>query len=157
MIFRVFHISLAILVYLSSIGFSLNRHFCKNELKSVSILLPAATCVQLGCTSAEHLRPVVLVEPEHKPGSCCKKQTEPVRPGDCCQDVREYLQLDPLVKIQDHVDSFGLQQATPAVALILSVWLLPAAQPHGLQWEFLHFRPPLLIRDIPVLVRCFLN
>lgn len=156
MIFRVFHISLAILVYLSSIGFSLNRHFCKNELKAVSILLPAATCVQLGCASSEHIRPV-LAEPEHKHGSCCKKQDAPIKPGDCCQDVREYLQLDPLVKIQDHADSFGQPPAAQAIAPVLSVWSLPVLQPAGLQWEFLHFRPPLLIRDIPVLIQCFLN
>ena len=44
MIQKIVHIVLAMMVLLSSSGFIVQRHFCQNELKSVSIYLKPDHC-----------------------------------------------------------------------------------------------------------------
>jgi hypothetical protein len=97
---QLLHIILAITVYFSSIGYTLNRHFCKGELISSAIFLPATPCEnasidfdKLGLDPSK-LQPCCIkaLEEEHK--SCCEDASELKKNDEKVKPFSDYLSLD---------------------------------------------------------------
>lgn len=156
MIPKAIHIFLAIIVYLSSIGVTLNMHFCKGELKNVSLITKAEECNKKDCTAHKEKDYSLLgINTDQLPKSCCEKADQDTQAKGCCDDRTEYLSLDSEFTTPDIVTLYDVLP----VLLVLYPELfssLNSAITSGAQWSFLHFHPPLLTKDIPILVQSFL-
>ncbi len=147
MIFKLFHITLASLVYLSSIGFAINRHYCKGELIDAKIYLPAEKCEN----HALHLLLKEVTLSDLKP--CCQKALIESQKG-CCEDTSEFkkLEIDNLIaqdwadldnqKAYDHAFSLPFEDSLHA-AIRWCAGVLP------------DYRPPPLWHDYQVLYQVF--
>lgn len=82
MAIRFFHITLAVLIFISSSGFTVNSHFCQNQLQSISIFLQPNSC---------HNNPVRFLKAGTK--KCCKPQYSRENEN-CCHTEKEYVKLD---------------------------------------------------------------
>lgn len=134
------------LMLVTSVGLNIDMHYCQGELKTFNLFGKAKSCHQLAqmkhCSKAKkscHAPKADMASQE------CKK--------DCCNNESIYAALDAdLVQIQttEYSDSdlstISLKQVdTGNLPLVLKTSL--HAQ---------NYRPPPLIRDIPVLIQSFL-
>jgi hypothetical protein len=153
---KAIHITLAILVYFSSIGVTLNKHFCKGELKNVALITKAKSCEGI-CHTSSNLPMIAVPVKEHS--SCCANDTPEADENDthkgCCEEESEYVQVEVVQTITKSAD---LLQLIPAVFVLIPSLqvLLPADLPLGIQWQFLNFHPPSLTFDRSVLFDTFL-
>ena len=69
------HIALCLLLYLSTAGISIHSHFCKNELKSISVMVKAESC-------------------HSKKKSCPHHPPKKEERKDCCQNETSFEKLD---------------------------------------------------------------
>jgi len=137
LILRVFHIIFALLLFISSTGLVINRHYCQNELKSKAVFLKAQPC---------HQKRVMSGCPNH----------DPMQKGedkDCCKDKTEYLKLD-----QDQIiPNIDLRQAVfPLIAPVVFTVLSPTVGFYKKSLHYLNYKPPLLVCDLPVRFQTFL-
>ena len=144
MTFRILHITLAFLVFVSSTGFTLNSHFCQNTLQSVSVFLTPQNC---------HERAAHCSMSSAK--SCCsksKKACSDSETKDCCEDTSQFAKAD--------IDftPFALEDFQLNLPLLLP-------QPISIHFEanlttqlirFQDYIPPPLIRNRPLLFQSFL-
>ncbi len=84
---RILHIMLALLVWISTTGFTANFHYCKGELKSFAFVVLPENCHE---TDACHIEKAVK--------SCCAKSAkaceQPEGNDNCCDNETEWLQLE---------------------------------------------------------------
>ncbi len=140
MIQRTTHIILALMVFFSSTGFVLNKHFCQNELKSVAIFSQAEPC---------HAQKTMRSCPMHGqmevPGSNESKG--------CCDDTTDYVKSD----IDQLVSNFSLDLESQLV--LLSVALFSANMPlptiERQSVHYLNYKPPLIVCDLPLSLQTF--
>ncbi len=69
MILRILHIFLACLVLVSTTGLTINKHYCKNELKNVAFFVKAKACHETKKVTCPHHQPT-----DEKP--CCENTTD---------------------------------------------------------------------------------
>lgn len=124
-------------------GFVVQKHFCQNELKGVSVFVKAASC---------HQNPVD--EP-----SCPMHGSEAHHHGDseqknCCDDEVDFVKLDQ----EFQTESFQIQlQNDPVLLGIISLALrLSVSEEASSPTHFLNYKPPLLVCDFPVSLQTFL-
>ncbi len=142
---RIFAVSMALLLLLSSTGFSMDAHYCQGELKNISLFGKAK-----GCYDGE------IVETINETKKSCKNQHGEIKRADCCQNeslVIESIDTDTtnprLANIQE--SQFELTTAILAV-FVLNYWSKSDIQP-----PLSHKPPiPLDVRDIQVLYQTFL-
>jgi len=98
MLFKLIHIVLAFLVYLSSIGLAINSHYCKGELIDSKIYLPAEKCENYA------LQLILLEASIADLPPCCQNALKESHRG-CCEDTSEFkkLEIDYLIA-QDWAD-----------------------------------------------------
>jgi len=150
---KAIHISLAILVYLSSIGYTLGKHYCKGELKATAIFAKAEPCRN---HQTMDLSLLGISEEIQSPRSCCTKPAESQEDHKgCCEDETEYFH----VEIENIVtEPFSLDEVLP-VLLTLFPYLLSNSEIEnnpGAQAQYLNFHPPSLSLDRTVLFDSFL-
>jgi hypothetical protein len=126
---------LAMLVLVSSSSFMVNMHFCGGHVQSVSLIEEAAQC------------PMEVLPP------CHKKMA--VKKSGCCQDKHVTFEgKDFNTQVQDF--SMLTWQAINWVAtlpMIMEVIQVNEALAYSNQTPY---KPPIVERDIPVLVQSFL-
>jgi len=131
-------------------------HFCKGELKNVSLITKAKECNKKDCKSHQASDYSLLgVNTDQLPKSCCDGPAEEAPTKGCCDDTTEYISLDSEFTAPDIVTLYDVLP----VLLVLHPEIfssLTSTVTGGAQWSFLHFHPPLLTKDIPVLVQSFL-
>jgi len=152
-IYKALHISLAILVYLSSIGYTLHKHYCKGELKNTAIYTKAEPCNNHKTTDFSLLG---IPDISESPRSCCSKQSDSEQDHKgCCEDDAEFVQ----VEVENiAADTYSLEDLLVAMVVFYPEYL-SAFNIHlylGHQAQYLHFHPPLLFKDITVLLDSFL-
>jgi len=144
MAFRILHITLAFLIFVSSTGFTLNSHFCQNTLQSVAIFLIPENCHERAAHCAMNAAK-----------SCCSKNKNTCSDSedkDCCEDKSEFIKAD-IDFIVFTIDDFQID----FVALL----------PHSISIHsetiltdrlirFNTYIPPPLIRNLPLLFQSFL-
>lgn len=91
---RIVNIILALLVFISSSGLVLNKHYCMDELKNTAIFFKAKSC---------HEESMMANCPMHKHLAGSEKK-------DCCNDEAEYIKSDA-DQIQPVADDFSFQQS----------------------------------------------
>lgn len=134
--FKITSFLLAFTMLFSTLSFSVDKHYCGNQLFSESIFSHARDCGM------------------QQMNLCDKKATSnAIKSNGCCHNVQVFIQGQNLE-----------QKALTAIALELSQVALivdfkafnfeQAYQHHPVAYQ--NYTPPLLVNDIPVLVQSFL-
>lgn len=131
MIKRLVYITLAMLVFISSTGLVLRKHFCQESLRDVALFVKAQSC---------HARQAQSIKcPLHRAAAAEDAQ----RKG-CCDDRAE------LVKVDDErpMPKNGILDILPLdLSPVPDMWpLVTTTIP--LQ-DYLNYKPPLLVCDDP--------
>lgn len=128
------------MVFFSSTGFVLNKHFCQEELKSVAIFTKAEPC---------HSQKAMRNCPMHG------EMEMPVSPAskNCCDDTTDYFKSDA-----DQMSvSTGLDLETHLV--LWTVALLTSNIQHfsidKQSIHYLNYKPPLIVCDLPLSLQNF--
>ena len=142
MITRVLNIILATVVLFSSTGFIVSNHYCQNELKGTSLFIPVEGCddmpVKTSCSSDKN--------------SCSNHTGDD---GNCCDNERTYYKLDQ----DQQVQTFELNNLlkNPVLLSVIFVALnidFPTVDKQTR--HFLTYKPPIVSKDIPLLLQTFL-
>ena len=134
------HIILALLVLLSTTGFTLSEHFCQSELQAVSVFPKAE-----GCQS------------EKAPCRSTKKSCSSHDEGDCngcCNNSSKYFQSDQ--DKQTHSFEFKQLKNPVLLATIFVVFNIQLPSFETAKVNFLTYKPPIVCDDIQVLLQTFL-
>lgn len=142
MLRQIAHISLAFLLFISTMGVTVNKHFCQNELKSVALFVKAEACHSTKVKKPCPIHGFMMVEEEgSKDKGCCDDETEIVK--------NEEDQIGPSLPEMPVLSEALL--ATLFVALQLELPQLDLQTLH-----YLNYKPPLLICDHPSELQIFL-
>lgn len=123
-------------------GFVIQRHFCQNELKSVSVFVKAESCHEKAAEKAPC--------PMHS----SNKHSNSFEKEGCCNDEIELVKLD-----QDfQIESFQIElQNNPILLGLISLALRVELSGEEISnIHFLNYRPPLLVCDFTVSLQTFL-
>lgn len=142
MAYKLLHITLASLLWLSSTGFVLNKHYCQDILRDVALFVKAENCQSR-----------MAREQAHMPKSCPMHQAKEDHEKGCCDDTAEYLHLDEhLLKAESATLSFDLP------LLIVYSWHSPGLVAHDIDSffvDYLNYKPPILVCDLSVSLQTF--
>ncbi len=144
MLSKLIHLQLAILVFVSSTGVVLRKHYCQDQLKNTTFFVQPESCHRSTAKSC----PMHAAKP-----ACPHHQSPQEDKKKCCDDHAEFLKVD-----HEQQFDFGashLLDLKPVLAstFLLQNWKLPQADLQ--QVAYLHYRPPLLDEDLPVLLQTF--
>ena len=151
MILKIVHIGLASLIFFSSMGITVHKHFCHNELKTVQLYGKAKSCKE-------------VKKKERFPKLCCigkiathSTETCPLNtenePCKHCEDVVEFLVLDDIIELPNYlfqVNEFKVY--TPILVLEFARLQLNYPTP-----IYQNYKPPLPFKqDFSILYQTFL-
>ena len=119
---------MAMFILLTTVGFSLHTHHCTITKETV--------------TSVNHVK------------NCCGTTDEKECPKGCCQDETESIQIDTELTLPATAHEITPEQFVAVIQY--SVLNSLFVQEVETSTRYLNYRPPLLLRDIPVLVQSFL-
>ena len=143
--YRILAFSLAFLMFFTSGGFSIDMHFCQGDFKSFSLIGKAKNCHELAQTLTCKHHKVSIQEEEN----CYKTEKK-----DCCENRTATLDSDQDQQIQT-ID-FTL---TKEIKQFITADIYAFYQDKLTKKEVIPFalyRPPLIKRDIPILIQSFL-
>lgn len=140
LLFRLFHIILAVVVFFSSTGVVLSKHYCQNELKSVAIFHKAKACHKQHAMKSCPFHPGMMI-----PASEADKN--------CCDDETSYF--------QDEAEWFAQPGSFHLVKILSPAQLIDYSCPAPVVWEkssthYLNYKPPLIAFDRPIRFQQFL-
>ncbi len=142
--YRILALSLAFLMFFTSAGLSIDMHFCQDSFKSFSLIGKAKNCHELAQTSTcKHHK----VPAQEETGEKTDKK-------DCCENRTVTLDSDQDQQIQT-ID-FTL---TKEIKQFVTAYIYAFHQDKITEEESISFalyRPPLIQRDIPILIQSFL-
>jgi len=146
---------MAFWVLVSSLGISLDMHFCKGELKSVRLFGIAENCHTLTVKTSRKTFSKTICS---KATNSCKHQIETtsLRPKKriCCKNehidflVPDFLQKEFSFKFFPLKNIYGL--------FFYDYFSIERGGIHFIPTRFLNYKAPSLFKDIPVLVQSFL-
>ena len=145
-LYRALALSLAFLIAFTSIGFSLDLHFCQERLKSVSLFGEAKTCHDIAASS--HCKKLT---------SACKATSKQLQEGckkNCCHN--ETIVVDSLNA--DFTNPQLLTLQTKSLDFVLA-FVYSYCLPNPISTTstaYLYYKPPLPERDFQVLFQTFL-
>ncbi len=120
-------ILMAMFILLLTAGFSLHKHQCTVMKKTI--------------TSVAHVK------------NCCGAE-EKECPKGCCNDETTYIQLSSEISLPATIHDFTPEQFVAVVhSCVLNGLFIQEVETSA---RYLNYKPPLLRRDIPVLVQSFL-
>ncbi len=141
--YRIISLTLALLIFISSVGFSIDMHYCQGQLKSISFVGKAKSCHEMDAPSA------MQNCPHHK-----KMLADKTDKKGCCDDRTVLVQSD-IDKNLQNAEIHTSPQLEQCIIAYVSVFLLGNQLAHSTP-NYTHYKPPILIRDIPVLIQSFL-
>ncbi len=128
------------MVFFSSSGFVLHRHFCQFELKRVSLYVPAKSCHESAQRACPH----------HGPAPSCHL---PQPKDNCCDDQSEFHKSEQVQQVQlSELPVLKVPVFTP-MAVFAEQGLL--AESFGFPPVHLTFKPPIVCNNIPALLQTF--
>lgn len=135
---------LALLVLVSSTGYSITAHLCRGKAVSYSLFGRPAGCGMKEDSKAK----------DHCTYAPKTAAAGPVfqKPGCCANASQHFSGIEPAAKLTE-------QPLSPAffLAVVLPIWpdLMPGVFTSALKPPFANYSPPDLLRDLPVLLRVF--
>ncbi len=143
--YRVLALTMAFLMFFSSVGISMDMHFCQGNLKNVSLFGKAKSCYELESEG-------ISSHCSKKQSSCHKKTTAEDHKG-CCNNETIDIQLDTDF-VDVSVTNLNIQQLHFVVAYIYTYFGLSTEQ--FSPSKFLYYKPPLPDKDLLVFIQSFL-
>ncbi|MBD3626524.1 hypothetical protein [Cyclobacterium sp.] len=124
---------LSLIVLLSSMSFTLNRHLCMGEIEKVSLFKEVKACKM-------HAK------------SCHDDKSESSK-KDCCENEQLIVQgQDELTKAS--IFKQPQPEMSAVLYLLVAYFTVNTVQPDVVPHQ--HYAPPLIRQDIPVLIQSFL-
>ncbi len=146
--YRSIALTLAFLMFFTSVGFTVDMHYCQGELKTFKLFGKAKTCHEMeqGKKACPHHKKMLEASGEKEISQIGK---------DCCSNQTLYVQMD---EEQQH-QAEKVLEANPslhyfAIAFVesfLKETLVETAKPSDR-----HYQTPLIPRDIYVLLETYL-
>lgn len=145
--YRSIALILALLMFTTSVGFAVDMHYCQGQLKSVSFFGKAKSCHEMADAASRKNCTLHKKMKEQNKGCSIDK-------NGCCENETQYFHSDQDQKTQgfDITLSKQLQQFVVAYTFVFIVHT--PANTNNLTFSF--YKPPLIERDIPVLIQSFL-
>ena len=147
-IYQIIALTLSFLMLITSIGFTIDMHFCRGHLQSISFFGKAKKCCEISEASRMEKCPHYKKMMEQI-GKCSMNEK-----GNC-ENKTLYFQFDQnqQIQISDFSLTKRLKQFIKAYSLIF--FLDNFSFENDLP-SFIHYKPPLILRDIHVLIQSFL-
>ncbi len=140
---------MAFLMFSTSIGFSMDMHYCGNNLESISFFGAAEKC--------EMAQPKLEIASEHACCSVSQKEVEgcndsKIVNGNCCHDETM------MVENNCELNSFDFSFEHVQQVIILGVLLFPNFNIFEISTEpviYSYYIPPIISQDISILNQVF--
>jgi len=133
----------------TSLGFTLDMHYCQDQLKSTSLFGKAETCYEMaGLNPVKKCSPKLMQEAQNEGQSIHQK--------DCCHNSTLHFQADQNQDIKTIVDVELTSQAKQFITAYVAVFYAPSTLIQCDQLSFAGYSPPLISRDYSVLFQSFL-
>lgn len=145
--YRIISLALAFLMFFTSIGFSIDMHYCGNHLKSFNLFGKAKNCYELAGITAPETSPSNEKHQTLTTGCSMDKK-------DCCQNRSLSFQTDLTSDTQ--TADFVISQPLLDFIVAFVVVYLDTRLPKTTISTFDYYKPPLIVRDIPVFIQSFL-
>jgi|GEM_PF-1114819 len=135
--YRIVAVSMALLIGITSIGMTINMHFCGGVLRSISVIQSNDSCCSKATKTCGNFEKIA--DTENK--KCCDNQSIEVQSDDdlAVDQIHVLSELDNtdlIVEISNRNDHSRIVGYNAA--------------------DFKHFRPPLIPKDITVLFETYL-
>lgn len=91
---RIIALTLAFVMFFTSVGFSVDIHYCRGDLKSFSLIGEASTCHQAKKTCPSHKE--MMSEETSEDSKCCSNKTVVVDDLDVDYDISPDVELTDL-------------------------------------------------------------
>lgn len=132
---------MAFVIFISSTGLVLNKHFCQDQLKSMAIFVAAKSC--------QHQNTITVPCPIHG-----TMEVPADEDNNCCDDQTEFLKAD-----QDLISySFEIKD-TEQIQFLVGFAIAFLEEPlTGIEAlvDYSQYRPPILVYDRTVRLQTFL-
>lgn len=152
-------ILLVILILVVSMGLTINKHYCQNELKATAVFTTPPSCHAMSMPSTNcHFKKAKSTK------SCCSKgnnllvKSAATCSKDCCHNESEYQHLEEdLTSNYIQNPSFGNPCSWSKILLITPTKTM-LSDALAAQVAYLNYKPPLLsvFQNLPVLHQSFL-
>ena len=145
--YRIISLSLAFLMFSTSVGFAVDMHYCQGKLKSVSFFGKAKTCHDM--TDVTQMNNCPHHKKVMKQIENCSKEDK----KDCCDNKTVHIHSDQDQAIQtlDFTNKQIPQFVIAYVVAFFNINLINSNIP-----SFSIYKPPIVPKDIPVLIQSFL-
>ena len=151
MLKKAIHIILALLILGTSMGLTINKHYCQNQLKGMSVFFEPPNCHDLLQSQSKKIKGCKHHQKAAKP--TCKHAKKDDTKG-CCNNESEYFHLE-----ENLVQPSISQDITPNfewTAILHFNFDFSYISYNHTNTKFQHYSPPLLCRNITLLVQSFL-
>ncbi len=145
---RIISLMMAMLMLVSSTGFSIDAHYCQGQMKSFSLFGKAKSCHEQSfkkqCSS--HKKSCHAALSNSKELGKCKKG--------CCSNKTIHVEGNDEAKKIPTTEILPMQ--VQFFTAFVQVFILEYTQLNKAIIPYLNYIPPLLNQDIPVLIQSFL-
>lgn len=146
--YRIFAITMALLIFITSVGFSVDMHYCQGQLKTFNLFGKAKSCHDIGEGMKDCPQHKQIAEVGLQHGSmisnkgCCSNKLHHFQ-----SDQDQQYKVDKTITLTPTLECFTIA----FVASFLSVTVTATDNP-----IYAHYKPPNISRDIYVLLETFL-
>lgn len=145
--YRIIACLLAALVFLSSVGISIDRHYCKGELKTISVFGKAKSCHEIG---------MGMKNCPHHQKKLADHQTQKEYKNNCCSNKTSFVKSDIDQNIGVAKSAVSFSKNLTAICLYNQYFLnyTQIVTPKLIKFQL--SKPPIISRDIYVLLATYL-
>lgn len=142
--YRIFALTMAALMFCTSISFAVDLHYCKGDLKSFSLIGKAKTCHEMAQAKAHC--------PHH--AKMMQKASKMDEEKGCCENKTLHFQFDQ----DQQIESIDFAISTPSLQFLVAYVTVFVQKNISIRHtpNFLTYKPPTIERNIPVLFQSFL-
>ncbi len=146
--YRILALTMAFLMFVSSVGITVDLHYCQGKLKTFSFIGKAKSCHDIGegMKNCPHHKKMMETE---------KSADNGLNKKDCCSNKTFHFQSDQDLQHQADNALVVSQQLQHFTIAFVEIFLFPAVL-ETKKPSFAHYKPPLIPRDIYVLLETYL-
>ncbi|MFT4665589.1 MAG: hypothetical protein ACI8YQ_003279 [Polaribacter sp.] len=148
--YQMFSISMAILMFFTSAGFTVDMHYCQGKLKTISFFGKAKSCHEIGEGMKNCPHHKKMMEEKAMKGDMAKEASE----KDCCSNKTLHFQSDQDQQYQVNNAVVVSAQLQHFVIAFVESFFKSAVSETG-NPTYAHYKPPLIPKDIYVLLETY--
>ena len=148
--YRLFALTMAVLMFSTSVGFSIDTHYCQNDLVSSSFLGKASSCYEL----AGMKNPNKTCSLDQKTGNHQHEGTL-IDQKECCHNTTVHFRSEGDQNITTGQIIAGQQLQQFMAAYVTAFFASDSGDVYD-NTSFIHYQSPIISRDIHVLFESYL-